>query len=159
MMLYLVRHAHAVEAAENRLRPLSARGRDQVRALSAVLRASAVLQTAEVWHSGLARALETARLLVAGLQLDARLVEIDGLRGGDDPAVAAGHLRHRRSPLMIVGHEPHLSALASLLVAGRAEPPIVVLKKSAVLALERIGGHWTVRWQISPELLASDDGG
>lgn len=154
MMLYLVRHAHAVDAVENRQRPLSPRGRGQVRALAALLHPSRTLQTAEVWHSGLARALETAQLLITGLQLEARLVEIDGLRGDDDPAVVASHLRHRRSPLMIVGHEPHLSSLASLLVTGRPQPPMFVLKKSAALALERIEGHWTVRWQVSPELLA-----
>jgi len=52
-----------------------------------------------------------------------------------------------------VGHEPHLSGLASLLVTGKAEPSRFLLKKCAMLRLDREGGGWTVRWQVSPEVL------
>lgn len=154
MQLFLIRHAHAVEANENPRRPLSLRGREQVRALATFLKSSGALHAAEVWHSGLARAAETAELLLDHLGLKATVVEIDGLRGEDNPSVVAAHLRHRRAPLVVVGHEPHLGRLASLLVAGAAHPPRFVLKKSSILALERIEGVWAVRWQLSPELLA-----
>ncbi|ACB73433.1 SixA phosphatase family protein [Opitutus terrae] len=154
MHLFLVRHAHALEAHENGARPLSPRGREQVRALAAFLKRTHALQTAaDVWHSGLARAEETAELLVKELGMQATVVEIDGLRGDDDPGLVAAHLRHRRAPLLLVGHEPHLGLLASLLVAGEARPSRFVLKKSGMIALERNEGVWRVRWQLSPELL------
>ena len=38
MHVFLVRHAHAVDAVEDPERPLSKRGRDQVRALAKFLR-------------------------------------------------------------------------------------------------------------------------
>ena len=57
------------------------------------------------------------------------------------------------APVAIVGHDPHLSALASLLVTGCAEPTNFVLKKCAVLRLDRTGNGWSVRWQISPEIV------
>jgi phosphohistidine phosphatase len=56
-------------------------------------------------------------------------------------------------PIAVVGHEPHLSALATLLVVGRAEPPSFLMKKCAALALDGGGDFWSVRWHVSPELL------
>ena len=67
---------------------------------------------------------------------------------------AAPAIKASSHSLAIVGHEPHLSALATLLVTGRTEPPTFVMKKCAALALEGAASHWTVRWHISPELLA-----
>jgi phosphohistidine phosphatase len=153
MELFIVRHAHAVNAEENPERPLSSRGREQVRQLTAFLEKSGSLSCGEVWHSPLTRSRETAKLLTAGLALNARLVEVDGLEGEADPTIIVGRLQSRREPLAIVGHEPHLSALASQLVAATAEPPRFVLKKCAVLALERGDDVWRVRWHVSPEIL------
>lgn len=152
MQLYLVRHAHAFAADANPVRPLSPRGRAQVRALAAFLKPTRAFACAEVWHSPLARSRETAALLVQQLRLRAKLVQVDGLEGDDDPAPIAARLQRRRAPLALVGHEPHLSALASLLVAGAAQPPRFILKKCAALALNRDAGQWLVRWQVSPEL-------
>jgi phosphohistidine phosphatase len=113
-----------------------------------------MFQPEEVWHSALVRARETAQLLAQQLRLPAPLHEMPDLRPEDDPQAAARRIRQAHRPLAIVGHEPHLSALASLLVVGAAEPPAFVFKKSAVLALEPDGRHWLVRWHLSPELLA-----
>ena len=71
-----------------------------------------------------------------------------------DPRAAARRLKASTRPVAVVGHEPHLSALASLLVAGKTEPPVFVMKKCAVLALEGTGAYWMVRWHVSPEVLA-----
>jgi phosphohistidine phosphatase len=153
MQLTIIRHAHALDAKEDPERPLGPRGRKQVRRLGAFLRKSGALDVAEIWHSPLARSRETAQQLVERIGLDVRLVEHDGLLGETDPALIAEVLVHRSAPLAIVGHEPQLSALASLLVFGAKEPPRFLLKKCAALALERRDGHWLVRWQVSPEVL------
>jgi phosphohistidine phosphatase len=154
MLVFLIRHAHALDAAEDSGRPLSKRGRSQVRTLALFLKQTAVFQPDELWHSPLARARETAALLGRRLGLRAKLVTVAELESGDGVTVIAERLRKRRRPLALVGHEPHLSALASLLVAGAAEPSLFVLRKCAVVALERTGARWAVRWQVSPELLA-----
>ncbi len=153
MTVFIVRHAHAVDAEEDPERPLSKRGRKQVQSLATFLKPTNALQTDEVWHSPLARSRETAELLVRGLGLDAKLMEVDGLQSEDDPAIVARKLQTRRKPLVIVGHEPHLSALASLLVAGVREPPRFTLKKCSVLAVEQVDDHWSVCWQVSPEIV------
>jgi phosphohistidine phosphatase len=94
---------------------------------------------------------------------DAVMLETPGLLPEDDPAEFAERLalHPRDRELAIVGHEPHLSALATLLVRGKASPVLFTLRKSAVLALEPTRGthaktghpRWRVRWQIAPELL------
>jgi phosphohistidine phosphatase len=153
MHLYLVRHAHALDAEENPERPLSKRGWKQVRALAKFLRETGAFDAAEIWHSPLARSRETAEGLAERLKLAAPLQEVTGLTGEDDPRAIAERIEALEQPAAIVGHEPHLSALASLLVAGEAEPPAFVLKKCAALRLDRVEDRWAVRWLISPELL------
>jgi phosphohistidine phosphatase len=154
MELYLIRHAHALDGEDDARRPLSPRGRKQVKALTKFLASSGALQPAEIWHSGLDRARETAELLVEGLELSAKLVEKKGLTPEDDPALLIARLKTVREPLAIVGHEPFLSALATLLVGGGAGVPIFVVRKSTIIALEGSGSLWQVRWQLAPELLA-----
>lgn len=167
MRLYLIRHAHAEDAEDDAIRPLSARGRAQVRSLAEFLRGSAALQAEEIWHSGLVRAQQTAELFVGSLDSNARLVRMEGLCPEDDPRIMADRVQQRTVSVVLVGHEPHLSALASLLVTGTTSSARFVLKKAAVLALERgpdgstdgtpvppgAAAGWSVRWHISPELL------
>ena len=70
------------------------------------------------------------------------------------PRAAARRIKATNHALAVVGHEPHMSALASFLVTGKMAPPVFMMKKCAALALEGEGAHWAVRWHISPALLA-----
>jgi phosphohistidine phosphatase len=153
MHVYLVRHAHAVDPEEDPERPLSRRGEKQVDALAAFLGRSELFQPAEMWHSSLLRSRQTAEQLVEHLKLAAPLTLMPDLEPEDDPRAVARRLKACAHPIAVVGHEPHLSALATLLVAGKTEPPTFVMKKCAVLALEGVGTHWSVRWHVSPDLI------
>ena len=153
MNVYLVRHAHAVDAEEDEARPLSRRGNDQVGALADFLKPTGAFQPAEIWHSSLVRSRQTAELLARRLRLSAPLRLMPDLEPEDDPRAIARRIKATSHSLAVVGHEPHLSALATLLVVGRLEFPVFVMKKCSVLALEGTGNHWSVRWHVSPELL------
>jgi phosphohistidine phosphatase len=157
MRLYLIRHAHAVDAAEDAERPLSRKGREQVKRLAHFLRESEVFQPDEIWHSPLQRSQQTAKLLSRKLEVHAPLIEVEGLEPEDDPRATVLRVKNLRRVVAIVGHEPHLSALASQLVSNVPKTSAFVLRKSSVLALERDrggrGSRWLVRWQVSPELL------
>lgn len=151
MQLYLIRHAHALDGDDDAARPLSAKGRKQIEAMAKFLRRSGRLQATEFWHSPLVRARDTAELLAKALDEKARRLEVSGLEPYADPAGTVRKVKALRRPVAIVGHEPHLSELATLLLVGRAVAPVIVLKKCAVVALERKDGHWALRWQISPK--------
>jgi phosphohistidine phosphatase len=154
-LIFLVRHAHAVSEEENPLRPLSVRGHDECRRLVAFFQNNRAFTPAEFWHSPLLRAYETADRLSA-LAPFAALRETAGLLPEDDPAKIAARIATvaPTQMLALVGHEPHLSALATLLVTGRSGHAAFTLEKGAVLALVSVDNHtWDVRWQIAPSLL------
>lgn len=157
MRLSLIRHAHAVAADDDAERPLSKKGREQVKRLAKFLRESGAFRAEEIWHSPLLRSRQTARLLAKKLEFAGALLEVAGLEPEDDARATAARLKNLRRDIAIVGHEPHLGALASELVAKTPKTSAFVLRKSSVLALERDrggrGSRWTVRWQVSPELL------
>jgi len=56
---------------------------------------------------------------------------------------------------MIVGHLPFLARLASYLVMGSEEPPLVRFRYGGVVCLERTGEGepWMVSWMIVPECI------
>lgn len=153
MKVYLVRHAHALDGKDDDIRPLSAKGRKQIKHVAAFFRDNGRLETREFWHSPLVRARDTAQGLAKELGRRVKLAEVAGLRPEDKPAVMAKRLNAARRPVAVVGHEPHLSALASLLVAGRPKPVLFEFRKCAVICLEKAGRRWVVRWQVAPGLL------
>ena len=154
MRVYLIRHAHAVDGEEDPARPLSRRGVGQTRDLARFLKPAGLFEPEEIWHSPLVRSRQTAELLREHLHLTAPLALVADLEPEDDPQRTALRLKAAGRAIAVVGHEPHLSALASLLVAGKPAPPVFVMKKAAVLALEGAGSYWMVRWHWSPKLIA-----
>jgi phosphohistidine phosphatase len=162
MRLYLVRHAHALAEDENPARPLSPKGTVQAQRLAAFLSGPCAFRPDVLWHSPLVRSRETASALLPAAGPEATLVETPGLLPEDDPAETAARLEARGPgpDLAIVGHEPHLSALATLLLRGKPHPVGFSMKKGAVLALEPAGTHkktgltrWRVLWHLHPDLL------
>ena len=163
MKLHLIRHADAVTEEADPARPLSTKGEADARRIAAWFRLNGALQPAQCWHSPLLRARATARILTEELGADILLVETPGLLPEDDPEDIANRLADYPPvhDLALVGHEPHLSALATLLLRGRVKPLAFKLRKSAILTLDPDGDvhkrdgrpRWRVRWHFSPELL------
>jgi phosphohistidine phosphatase len=148
-MIYLMRHADAVSDEVDPRRPLSARGRAQVARVCAALKPEPAFRPAEVWHSPLARSLETAQLVVAGLGLGAPLVLKRGLQPDDDPARTARAVAGETRDLLLVGHEPHLGILASLLLHGPDQRvSFFPFAKAGVLALAPDGPRWAAQWLV-----------
>jgi phosphohistidine phosphatase len=162
--LFLMRHAHALDESEDPARPLSARGRVQVAAVAQFLRARGSIAVERVWHSPLLRAAETAELFCERLGLAANRREIDGLLPFDDVRGVARRFSGFGYPLLVVGHEPHLGRLVSMLVCGNVDQEIVDFKKGALLCLEREATKsqavlWRIRWFLTPALVANDGAG
>lgn len=153
MLVYLVRHMEAVDTLPDHGRALSEHGRRQAVVLAKFLRHAEAFQPAEIWHSPLVRAKETAQVLSRELALAVPVKQVAGLTPEDDPEAMAEVLAKSARPVALVGHEPHLSALASLLVTGSLEHVAFAMKKGATLALERYGARWIVRWHVEPDLL------
>jgi phosphohistidine phosphatase len=165
MDLYLVRHAIAGEADSGRwpddaLRPLTEEGIASFRSAARGLR-RIVPEVEVVLSSPYTRAWETAVLLheEAGWPAPERCEEIEAIRAPREALPVLDGLD--RSSAALVGHEPHLSQLASLLLCGDEDALRLELKKGGVVALglpQGAGpGQAHLRWSATPKLLRALD--
>jgi len=151
MHCYLMRHGEAKTEGEEPARSLSERGREEVR-LVALHAAAAGVQVAEILHSGKLRARQTAEILADYLRPQRGTREIEGLGPNDDPEKAKAELEAASEPLMIVGHLPHLSLLASALILGGSKTDLIQLGSGAMVCLVRTKEAFLLEWLLTPEL-------
>lgn len=141
MILYILRHGAAENEApaggDDGARRLTARGREKVRNAAAGMRALGLKYDA-ILTSPLPRAAETAELVAAAYSNGPAPEIFAALSTGVAPADSVAALKpyERHDHLMIVGHEPGLSGIASLLLTGSANSVSLGLKKSGIIALE-----------------------
>jgi phosphohistidine phosphatase len=154
MKLYLVQHAQAKDKSEDPARPLSQTGRKDIYKVASFLVGQAGAEVDHIIHSGKTRARETAEALATALRPEDGVEESDGLAPLDDPAIWASRLLEMREDTMLVGHLPHMSRLASLLLANDPEPSIVSFQMGGVLSLiSEEPGKWEIEWMMVPQLL------
>jgi phosphohistidine phosphatase len=154
--VYLVRHAiaeprDAARWPDDSQRPLTADGIARFRRAAQGLRR--IVPTVDrVLSSPYPRAWQTAVLLrdEAGWPAPEAADELAGDRDpGDSMPLLEGH----GGSLALVGHEPHLSMLASLVLTGDAESVRTDLKKGGVVALAYESGATQLRWTVTPKIL------
>jgi phosphohistidine phosphatase len=161
MRLYVLRHgiaADLVTGGDDRSRPLTPEGRAKMQAAARGMKTLGV-QLEAILTSPLVRARETAEIVaeVYGGQPVPR--ELPALATGVPPAETVRALRPfvRQRHVAIVGHEPGLSGLVSLLLTGSVEGMSLALKKGGLVALEVDGGTShpgaALRWMLSPRHL------
>ena len=150
MTCYLVRHGTAASGPDDRTRPLTPAGRAEVLATARAL-ASRGVEVAEIRHSGLARARETAEILGETLTPPRGVHAVTGLAPEDDPDVAAAELELAAEPFMLVGHLPHLARRAAALVGGAALERIAFAPATAVGIRRRPDG-WTLDLVVPPRV-------
>lgn len=161
MKVFILRHADAEDTSPDHTRKLSAKGRRQMLNLSNFMQQKEIAEVGEVWHSPLVRAKETAKLIKEGLGLEAPLIEVDHLSPGSHHHITGNALATVEHDVIVVGHNPHFSGLASYLLSGPEESLHILFKKAGMLCLERAlppnnhypAGIWTLNWYIVPKLL------
>jgi phosphohistidine phosphatase len=159
MRLYLIRHAIAEDAADSGAdadRALSAEGRGKMRRVAEGLAALEV-RLDLVLTSPLLRARETAAIVAPRLGSPVEVLDLLA-PGGDPGAIVAALRRHRAlDAVALVGHQPGLGELASLLVAGSPSTSPLPFKKGGVACLEvdLAGGsrRGVLEWFLTPRQL------
>jgi phosphohistidine phosphatase len=165
MYLYIVRHAIAEDRDPNSTeeqdsqRPLTDAGRKKFRRIAEALNG---LETKIdlILTSPYLRAVDTARILRKELGLGKQqLVQIDDLAPGGDASrlmTEIGSNYSKAGNVALVGHEPGLSRLVSVLLSGDPDIPIT-LKKGGVccLSIEKpeYGPCATLVWLLAPAQL------
>ncbi|MDH5363038.1 MAG: phosphohistidine phosphatase SixA [Aigarchaeota archaeon] len=153
MKLYLVQHAEAKGEEEDPARPLSEMGWKDLEKVTSFLRKRGI-EIARILHSGKLRARQTAEKLSEVVRSSEDVQENEGLAPLDDPAKWENRLKEETADVMLVGHLPHLSKLAGLLLTGDSNRRVINFKMGGVVCLERDEkGSWSVGWMIIPQVL------
>jgi phosphohistidine phosphatase len=160
MDLFILRHAIAEERTELRTKADSARqltpeGRKKMRQIAKAMQAAG-LEFDLILSSPYVRAKQTAEIVAEIFKVPNRLKMSAQLAPHGNPQKLVEELQLpsvRQPSLLLVGHEPYLSSLISLLLAGDASLDIN-LKKGGLckLNVERLkyGRCATLEWLLTP---------
>lgn len=157
MRIYLLRHADAVDGTPDATRDLSPKGQRQVAELAKGVGRVPLATVPAIEHSPLVRAVRTAQMLrmLGGSHLPLKV--LPGLEPEADPLKTAAQLAKTRRDRLVVGHNPHLAAVAEALLGLPAGG--IRLRKAGLLALERTArptrarphGTWQLLWYVVPD--------
>jgi phosphohistidine phosphatase len=164
MNLYLLRHGIAVEPgtpgyAQDADRSLTPEGE---RKLGRIAEAMSALDLSFdlILSSPYLRARQTAEIVAEALDARRKLELSDSLTpGGSTKKLVEllNHLQPSPESVLLVGHEPHLSGLISLLVSGDASLAVVMKKgglcKLSTDSLEH-GRCAVLEWLLTPKQMA-----
>jgi phosphohistidine phosphatase len=158
--LYIVRHGIAVEPGTSGIpddeRPLTPKGEKRMRQIARGLRILEI-KLDRIVTSPLIRARATAEIIADALDARELLETSNVLQTGSSAPAVERWLRERtENRLMIVGHNPTLSDLLSLLVLGSTQRPICDMKKGGIAALGQNAGAkelYQLHWIAPPRLI------
>jgi phosphohistidine phosphatase len=152
MDLYLVRHGVARSKEEDPDRPLTSDGRtdvDRIAQHAALMN----IRPERIWHSGKLRAAQTAEIMTRVLGPRQGMGVMEGLAPGDDPSRAGMAVAAIGVSAMLVGHLPHLSRLASLMLTGDPDTAIVTFQNACLVCLTLTDKGWRLQWSLNPKML------
>ena len=158
MNLFLLRHGLAVERGtagyeRDADRPLTSKGERRLERIADAM-AAMELTFDLILSSPYTRARQTAEIVAGSLGLKKQLEFSETLEPGGDPKALLAELnKHEAKNVLLVGHEPYLSALISALTSGNTGVAID-FKKGGLCKLEvespRHGRCATLAWLLTP---------
>jgi phosphohistidine phosphatase len=160
MNLYLIRHAIAEEespSGEDSQRVLTDKGAKKMRNIAKGLKTLGV-EFDYIVSSPYLRAQQTAEILGDVFKIKKRVVVSENIAPMGDPNQLLAEINEKYSfnSLAVVGHEPYLSNLVSLLTAG-GSPVEMTFKKGGVCYLTTDDLHHTrkatLEWLLTPGVL------
>jgi phosphohistidine phosphatase len=153
MRAYLVRHGEAKSKEEDPERHLSERGQVDVRNVAELL-GPRELTVEAIWHSGKARAEDTAEILASRIGVRDRIGAQDGLSPNDPPGPVREMIERAGGDVMLVGHLPQMNRLLGAMLSGDENAEPAAFEAGAVVCLQQDdGGAWKLAWMIVPSLL------
>jgi phosphohistidine phosphatase len=171
MDLYLLRHGRAgtrvLDPQQDGARPLTPAGRDGIRAAARWI-AGRGITIDLIAASPLTRAQETAAIVAGHLALEDRVAVWDELRPDANPAAVLDRLSSActgAAPLgpdgavLLVGHEPCLSGLIGILIAGSEDVRILLPKGGLAKIRDLVPGpaaSGRLAWLVTPGILRAE---
>lgn len=151
MKLYLMQHGEAMTKEEHPERPLTEQGTKDVGRVAEFIARSGV-QIDQIRHSGKRRAEDTANIVARYLQAQEAVTAVSGISPNDDVKPVAAELQQETQSVMLAGHLPFLSRLASYLLTGESDKSLVQFQMGGAVCLELQEEKWQIKWMLVPEL-------
>jgi phosphohistidine phosphatase len=152
MKLYLVQHGDALPKDVAPDRPLSDKGRQEVGSVALFLKASQY-PVNKVLHSGKTRALQTAQIFSDALTAYGGVETINDIAPNDSVESFAKRLANFSDLTMVVGHQPFMGKLTSLLLGNINHSDGISFQPGSVVCLQGDNeGLWSLQWMVRPEL-------
>jgi phosphohistidine phosphatase len=159
MEIYLLRHGIAVErtvGGKDRERTLTPKGRRKIEGIAKCLYELGI-SFDSILSSPFVRARQTAEMMASGLKHKGEVQYTGNLLPGGDPKALLKELKDspvKAESLLLVGHEPDLSKIASYLLSGNTDLRLE-LKKGGLCKLDvesLTGASATLVWLVPPKL-------
>ena len=106
-----------------------------------------------IFPAGTFRARKTAGILAEPLRCPAGVRPLSGLRQQDDPAIAKAEIEAAESPIVLVGHLPHLNRLLALLLSGDPESQVMEFPPAAMVCCSNDMSKWKISWTLTSQPL------
>jgi phosphohistidine phosphatase len=152
MKIYIVRHGDSLESDIDSQRPLSNKGKADIERLGRYL-ANLNLNLAQIIHSGILRAEETAGILAKMLEPDILVKPHPSLKSLDDPSDVILEIETVCSDILIVSHLPFVDRFTSKLLTGDENKSMIPFEPGTLVCLERNKARqWIINFILQPFL-------
>ncbi|MCP4580382.1 MAG: phosphohistidine phosphatase SixA [candidate division Zixibacteria bacterium] len=155
MKLYLVRHGQANPANIDPEKGLSDIGKQDIARLAESVRHLSI-SVEQIWHSGKARAKQTAESLSSVVKSNDGLTVREGLKPNDAVDATALEIGAYGCDLMLVGHLPFMAKLASLLFTGDQDRCAFQFHPGTLACFDLSDDIWSLEYFIHPGIVAPD---
>ena len=155
-MIYLCRHGEALSSQQDPNRALSAGGVADVQRMATFLSNEGAIRPAQVMHSGVLRAMQTADILAETVAPSLTPQKLDGLHPMDPTETMALAIRSWDEPTLLVGHNPFMEALTARLLTGDENGALLAFEPGTIAALAPITqdrSRFALLWFVTPSLL------
>lgn len=153
MKLFLVQHGQQKPEEQDSSEPLSEKGIADVAAVAKWAQQAGVTVD-EIFHSVKLRAKQTAEILAKYLSPPHEIEEKDGLKPLDDITNWLDTLEYYQGNLMLVGHLPFMSKLASFLLAHTQDEEPVRFVQGGLVCLEKDKDDtWHLLYAVTPNVV------
>lgn len=152
MSLFLVQHGKSNSKEIDPMQGLSDQGIEKTKLIAGVAK-NYDIKVSCIQHSVKQRAKQTAEIFGKILEPAKGIIETQGLKPMDDPAVFARNIS-ADDDLMLVGHLPFMEKMAAYLVTGATGKTIFKFQNSGIVCLDKLPEPylWIIKWTLMPEI-------
>jgi phosphohistidine phosphatase len=152
--LYLVQHGEAKSKEEDPERPLNNTGIANAQKAGNFLKQQRK-EISTIIHSGKKRAEQTARIIADTMGQTIRFEKGENLAPMDDISIIKREIeKTEHESMMIVGHMPHLSRLASGLLTENKDRGVIRFRNAGIVCLSNEYRTWQLEWMVTPEIIS-----